>query len=119
MSAKLDNAANNPQFMQSSSQAFVYPSSRQVDQVDDYHGIQVQDPYRWLEDPDSEETQAWVGAQNQVTFGYLSEIPVREQIRERLTQLWNYERYGFRSSRKIAISTSKMTVFRTKAFSTL
>ena len=94
MSARLDNAANNPQFMQSSSQAFVYPSSRQVDQVDDYHGIQVQDPYRWLEDPDSEETKAWVEAQNKVTFGYLSEIPVREPIRERLTQLWNYERYG-------------------------
>ncbi len=94
MSARLDNAPNNPQFMQSSSQAFVYPSSRQVDQVDDYHGIQVQDPYRWLEDPDSEETKAWVEAQNKVTFGYLSEIPVREPIRERLTQLWNYERYG-------------------------
>ncbi len=80
--------------MQSPSKTFAYPSSRKVDQVDDYHGTKVADPYRWLEDPDSEETKAWVEAQNQVTFGYLGEIPAREQIKQRLTQLWNYERYG-------------------------
>ncbi len=80
--------------MQSPSKTFAYPSSRKVDQVDDYHGTTVADPYRWLEDPDSEETKAWVEAQNQVTFGYLGEIPAREQIKQRLTQLWNYERYG-------------------------
>jgi prolyl oligopeptidase len=70
-----------------------YPITRKGDQVDNYHGTQVADPYRWLEDPDSEETKAWVEAQNQVTFGYLKEISVREKIQQRLTQLWNYERY--------------------------
>lgn len=80
--------------MQSDSKGFVYPSSQKVDQIDNYHGVKVQDPYRWLEDPDSEETKAWVEAQNKVTFGYLGEIPVREQIKERVTKLWNYEKYG-------------------------
>ncbi len=80
--------------MQSSRQFFVYPPTPKADQIDDYHGTKVADPYRWLEDPDSEETKAWVEAQNQVTFGYLAEIPVREKIKQRLTQLWNYEKYG-------------------------
>ncbi len=80
--------------MQSPSKAFAYPDSRKVDQVDDYHGTKVVDPYRWLEDPDSEETKAWVEGQNQVTFGYLGEISAREQIKQRVTQLWNYEKYG-------------------------
>jgi prolyl oligopeptidase len=71
-----------------------YPETRKVDQVDRYHSIEVADPYRWLEDPDSEETKAWVEAQNQVTFGYLNQIPQREAIENRLTQLWDYEKYG-------------------------
>ncbi len=71
-----------------------YPTTRKIDQTDDYHGVQVSDPYRWLENPDSEETQAWVEAQNAVTFGYLNEIPAREKIKQRLTQLWDYEKYG-------------------------
>jgi len=62
--------------------------------VDNYHGIEVKDPYRWLENPDSEETQAWVKAQNQVTFAYLEQIPARQQIKQRLTQLWDYEKYS-------------------------
>ncbi|HEX5736080.1 MAG TPA: prolyl oligopeptidase family serine peptidase [Blastocatellia bacterium] len=71
-----------------------YPASKKVDQVDDYHGIKVADPYRWLENADAEDTKAWVEAQNKVTFAYLNEIPAREQIKQRLTKLWNYERYG-------------------------
>ncbi|MFM9266142.1 prolyl oligopeptidase family protein [Tychonema sp. BBK16] len=74
--------------------AFSYPTTRKIDQTDDYHGVPVSDPYRWLENPDSEETQAWVEAQNAVTFGYLKEIPAREKIKQRLTQLWDYEKYG-------------------------
>lgn len=71
-----------------------YPVTRQADTVDDYHGVKVPDPYRWLEDDNSDETKAWVTAQNKVTFAYLEQIPERPQLRERLTKLWNYERYG-------------------------
>lgn len=71
-----------------------YPESRRTDHVDDYHGEKVADPYSWLEALDSAETKAWVEAQNKVTFGYLEKIPQRAQYKERLTQLWNYERFG-------------------------
>jgi prolyl oligopeptidase len=71
-----------------------YPSSLKSDRVDDYHGTIVADPYRFLEDPDSEETKAWVEAQNKVSFGYLNEIPAREKIKQRLTKLWDYEKYS-------------------------
>jgi prolyl oligopeptidase len=70
-----------------------YPKARRSDQVDDYHGAKVADPYRWLEDTDAAETHAWVEAENKVTFGYLDQIPYRPAIRERLTKLWNYERF--------------------------
>ena len=70
------------------------PPTRASEQVDDYHGRQVADPFRWLEDTDAPETAAWVSAQNAVTFAYLAAIPEREAIRKRLTQLWNYERYS-------------------------
>jgi prolyl oligopeptidase len=80
--------------MSNPDQPLAYPFSQKADQVDDYHGTKVADPYRWLEDPDSDETKAWVEEQNKVTFGYLGEIPAREPIKQRLTQLWNYERYG-------------------------
>ncbi|MBE9013520.1 S9 family peptidase [Pseudanabaenaceae cyanobacterium LEGE 13415] len=71
-----------------------YPSTETVDQKDIYHGVEIADPYRWLEDPDSEATLAWVEAQNQVTFSYLEQIPQREAIKQRLTQLWDYEKYS-------------------------
>jgi len=71
-----------------------YPVAKKVDQTDDYHGTRIADPYRWLEDANSAETKAWVDAENQVTQAYLAQIPQREAIRQRLTQLWNYERYS-------------------------
>lgn len=71
-----------------------YPSARKGDQVDDYHGVKVADPYRWLEELDSTETARWVEAENRLTFGYLNEIPARAKIKERMTKLWNYERFG-------------------------
>ncbi|WP_071516352.1 prolyl oligopeptidase family serine peptidase [Geitlerinema sp. PCC 9228] len=71
-----------------------YPQTKTVDHIDTYHRTQVADPYRWLEDLDSEETKAWIEAQNRVTFAYLEEIPQRQQIQDRLTQLWNYEKYS-------------------------
>jgi prolyl oligopeptidase len=74
--------------------SLVYPKPVKVEQVDDYHGTRVPDPYRWLEDPDSEATKAWVEAENKVSFAYLEAIPARERIKERLTQLWDYEKYG-------------------------
>ncbi len=69
-----------------------YPETKKSDHVDEYWGEKVADPFRWLEDDYSEETKAWVEAQNKVTFGYLEQIPFREAIRQRLEQVWNYER---------------------------
>lgn len=74
--------------------SFTYPPSRRSDQVDTYHGVEVADPYRWLEEPKSAETLAWITAQNQVTEDYLTKIPSRESIKRRLAALWNYERYS-------------------------
>ena len=74
--------------------AVQYPETKQVDTVDTYFDTQVKDPYRWLEDDRSEETEAWVTSQNEVTFDYLSNIPYREELKERLEKLWNYEKIG-------------------------
>ena len=71
-----------------------YPPARKSNQVDDYHGVKVADPYRWLEDLDSEETRQWVEAENKLTFSFLNSIPERAGIRDRLTKLWDYEKYG-------------------------
>ena len=72
------------------SNRFPYPSTPTVDVVDHYHGTAVTDPYRWLEDPHSAETQAWVAAQNALTQSVLAEIPLRAEFQERLTALWNF-----------------------------
>jgi prolyl oligopeptidase len=69
-----------------------YPETKKVDHVDDYHGTKVEDPYRWLEDMNSEATAQWVQAQNKVTDHFLANIPYRDEIRQRLKDLWNYER---------------------------
>ena len=74
--------------------AFKYPEAPKSDQVDDYHGTKVPDPYRPLENPDSPETRAWIEAQNKLTFNFLESIPERKKINDRLTKLWNYEKYG-------------------------
>lgn len=71
-----------------------YPETRRTDTVDHYHGTDIADPYRWLEDDHSAETAAWVSAQNQLTQSYLNNIPVRKQVHARLEQLWNYPRYS-------------------------
>ena len=71
-----------------------YPETRQVDQVNDYFGVQVADPYRWLEDLDGEETAAWVAAQNSVAEPFLASLPGRAAIEDRLREIWNYERWS-------------------------
>ena len=71
-----------------------YPETAKKPVVDEYFGTKVTDNYRWLEDDRSKETEAWVKAENEVTFDYLSKIPYREQLKERLSELWNYEKVG-------------------------
>ncbi|MBI1729575.1 S9 family peptidase [Candidatus Acetothermia bacterium] len=71
-----------------------YPETRRDDIVDNFFGTKVPDPYRWLEDPDSAETQAWVTAQNKLTQYYLNQIPARDLIRKQLDKLYNYEKFG-------------------------
>jgi prolyl oligopeptidase len=71
-----------------------YPTTRKSTQTDDYHGVKIADPYRWLEDDNSPETTAWVAAQNKVTFRYFESIPWRLLLRERLRSLINYPKYG-------------------------
>jgi prolyl oligopeptidase len=71
-----------------------YPATKTVDHIDEYHGEKVKDPYRWLESLDSAETRQWVEEQNKVTFGYLEKIPGRDKLKQRLTELWNFEKYS-------------------------
>ncbi len=80
--------------MTSSAQTFNYPKPRKVDQADDYHGTKVADPFRWLEDPKSEGYEDWIAAENKLTNGYLETIPERQAIKERITKLFNYEKYS-------------------------
>jgi len=71
-----------------------YPETKKVDTTDTYFNTEVKDPYRWLEDDRSTETENWVKSQNKVTFGYLDSIPYRDQLKKRLSNLWNYEKIG-------------------------
>ncbi len=71
-----------------------YPETHRSDVVENYHGTEVADPYRWLEDADSDETAAWVAAENKVTFNYLEQIPYRDSVHARLTELWDYPKQG-------------------------
>lgn len=71
---------------------FEYPKARKADQVDTFHGVAVADPYRWMEDTKSDEMRTWIDEQNRLTDSYLATIPQRESIKNRLTEIWNYER---------------------------
>ncbi len=71
-----------------------YPETKTVDHTDNYNGQTIKDPYRWLEDDMAEDTKDWVKRENEVTFDYLGKIPFREDIRQRLEELWNYEKYS-------------------------
>lgn len=73
---------------------FEYPKPRKSEQVDNFHGTKVSDPYRWMEETKSAETTAWIEAENKLTDSYLATIPEREAIKVRLTELWNYERFS-------------------------
>ncbi len=76
---------------------YTYPQAKKLNQVDDFFGTTIADPYRWLEDSDAPDTRAWIDAENALTFGYLKQIPERERISKRLWALWDYERYGIPS----------------------
>lgn len=84
-----------------------YPETKRVDTVNNYFGTDVPDPYRWLEDDHSDETADWVKAQNEVTFDYLDQIPYRDSLEKKLTDLWNYEKIGVPSKRGDYIYFSK------------
>lgn len=74
-------------------QSISYPEARRGDVAEEMHGVQVADPYRWLEDESSAETQAWIAAQNELTFTWLADVPERDRIAARIRELWDYERY--------------------------
>ena len=73
---------------------YTYPEAMKQDVVENYHGTMVADPYRWLEDPDSKETQAWVAKENELTRAYIDSYDKREAVEARLTKLWNYPKYS-------------------------
>ena len=79
---------------------FEYPITNKVDVVDNYFGTEVPDPYRWLEDDMSDETAEWVKAQNEITFGYLESIPFVEDLKTRLTEIWDYPKMGIPNKEK-------------------
>jgi len=85
-----------------------YPETKRIDHTDDYHGVKVADPYRWLETDvrESKEVAEWVAAENKVTFGYLHSIPERDAIKRRITELWNYEKISapFRMGPRYALT---------------
>jgi prolyl oligopeptidase len=84
-----------------SATGLAYPETMTVEHTDEYHGVQVADPYRWLEEDvrESERVRRWIDAQNELTFGFLGSIPERQAIEKRLTELWDYARYGLPEKR--------------------
>ena len=92
MEALLLCAASAGQLPGAEAKKLAYPKAPTSGQVDDYHGIKVADPYRPLEDVDSDAVRTWVDAENKLTLDYLREIPARDQIRSRMKELLQYER---------------------------
>ncbi len=86
------SCSSNSNRQASSIEHLPYPQTKKVDTVNDYFGTKISDPYRWLEDDNSAETKKWVEDENKVTFDYLEKIPFRNQMKERLTQVWNFEK---------------------------
>ena len=84
----------NEDSKQEQAETLKYPVTKKVDTLTNYFGTEVKDPYRWLEDDRSKETEDWVKAENEVTFDYLAKIPYRKELNNRLTELWNYEKLG-------------------------
>jgi len=76
------------------SQSISYPPARRGNQVDQYHGVAVADPYRWMEDIDAPETRSWIEAEANLTSQYLGKLPTRDKIARRLAEIWNYERWS-------------------------
>ena len=99
-------------------QQITYPSTRKIDHIDTYHGVRVEDPYRWLEDDNSPETAAWVEAENKVTFAYLDAIPYRRAMSERVRALNDYERYSAPSRKAQYVFSGRTTGCRIRACST-
>ena len=92
--ALIFNACKNEPTVEFKDMELTYPETRKDSVSDDYHGTIVEDPYRWLEDDMSDETAEWVKSQNEVTFGYLENIPFRKPLIDRLSKLWDYEKYS-------------------------
>ncbi|KKO48731.1 prolyl endopeptidase [Arsukibacterium sp. MJ3] len=92
--AKQDVTTSQDVTVSTTKQQLSYPATRQGAVIDTYFGTSVADPYRWLEDDRSSETEAWVKAQNEVTFSYLDQIPFRDDVRAKLEKSWNFERIG-------------------------
>src|SRR2546430_8059382 len=88
---------------------FKYPPAPQSDQIDDYAGAKVADPYRPLENPDAPESRQWIEAENKITFDFLKTIPERDAIKKRLTEIWVYERFGIPFNEKNRYFFSKNT----------
>jgi prolyl oligopeptidase len=96
-------------FATDSQPQFKYPAAPTSNQVDDYSGVKVADPYRPLEDPDSPESRAWIEAEAKITFDFLKTIPERDGIKKRLTEVWDYERFGVPFKEKDRYFFSKNT----------
>ena len=104
-------------FLQAQNARLRYPVAKKIDQVDDYFGTKISDPYRWLESTQSAETKEWIKAENKLTQYYLNKIPFRNKIRKRLTELWNYEKFmAPHKAGNLSISIQKIMDCRNRMF---